>query len=135
MPRVVKCGLIQASHACSTDAPLETIREANIEKHLEFLDEAADTADEDVRRREDVVIGERHAVHFDAGYTPVSIDPIPGHNVVHAGGVSRRVGIWVQRDRLRGERRLGRVQRRGRDEQEGEGKGVAKSYELLIAPG
>ncbi|HET6761117.1 MAG TPA: nitrilase-related carbon-nitrogen hydrolase, partial [Gemmatimonadaceae bacterium] len=40
MPRVVKCGLIQATHAGSTDAPLEKIREANIEKHLKFLDQA-----------------------------------------------------------------------------------------------
>jgi len=40
MARVVKCGLIQASHAGSTEAPLEKIREANIEKHLKFLDQA-----------------------------------------------------------------------------------------------
>src|SRR5206468_8834727 len=40
MARVVKCGLIQATHACSTDEPLETIRKANIEKHMKFLDEA-----------------------------------------------------------------------------------------------
>src|SRR5688500_240986 len=40
MPRVVKCGLIQATHACSTDEPLEKIREANIEKHLKLLDQA-----------------------------------------------------------------------------------------------
>jgi hypothetical protein len=40
MPRVVKCGLIQATHAGPTDAPLEKIREANIEKHLKFLDQA-----------------------------------------------------------------------------------------------
>jgi N-carbamoylputrescine amidase len=40
MPRVVKCGLIQASHAGSTEAPLEKIREANIDKHLKFLDQA-----------------------------------------------------------------------------------------------
>ena len=40
MPRVVKCGLIQAKHACSTDEPLEKIREANIEKHLKLLDQA-----------------------------------------------------------------------------------------------
>src|SRR5256714_9162448 len=40
MARVVKCGLIQASHACSTDEPLEKIREANVEKHLKFLDQA-----------------------------------------------------------------------------------------------
>ena len=40
MARVVKCGLIQASHAGPTDAPLGKIREANIEKHLKFLDQA-----------------------------------------------------------------------------------------------
>ena len=40
MARVVKCGLIQATHACSTDEPLEKIREANVEKHLKFLDQA-----------------------------------------------------------------------------------------------
>jgi len=40
MPRVVKCGLIQASHAGATDAPLDKIREANIEKHMKFLDQA-----------------------------------------------------------------------------------------------
>ena len=28
MPRIVKCGLIQASHACSTAEKLDTIREA-----------------------------------------------------------------------------------------------------------
>jgi N-carbamoylputrescine amidase len=32
--------LIQASHAGPTDAPLKKIREANIEKHLKFLDQA-----------------------------------------------------------------------------------------------
>jgi beta-ureidopropionase len=40
MPRVVKCGLIQASNACSADEPLKKIREANIEKHMKFLDQA-----------------------------------------------------------------------------------------------
>ncbi len=41
MPRVVKCGLIQATHACGTDEKLETIREANIDKHLTLIDQAA----------------------------------------------------------------------------------------------
>ena len=41
MPRVVKCGLIQASHACSTSEPLDTIREANIAKHLPLIEQAA----------------------------------------------------------------------------------------------
>jgi len=40
MPRVVKCGLIQASNACWVDEPLKKIREANIEKHMKFLDQA-----------------------------------------------------------------------------------------------
>jgi beta-ureidopropionase len=40
MPRVVKCGLIQASNACAVDEPLEKIREANIAKHMKFLDQA-----------------------------------------------------------------------------------------------
>ncbi len=37
MPRTVKCGLIQASHACSTDEKLETIREANLAKQMELI--------------------------------------------------------------------------------------------------
>jgi len=41
MSRIVKCGLIQASHACSTSENLTVIREANIEKHLKFIDQAA----------------------------------------------------------------------------------------------
>src|SRR5918999_5582304 len=40
MPRLVKCGLIQASHACATDEPIETIRQANVEKHLELIERA-----------------------------------------------------------------------------------------------
>ena len=40
MPRVVKCGLIQASNACSVEEPLAKIRDANIEKHMKFLDQA-----------------------------------------------------------------------------------------------
>src|SRR5688500_20360713 len=40
MPRLVKAGLIQASHACKTDEPLETIREANLAKHMELIDQA-----------------------------------------------------------------------------------------------
>jgi len=41
MPRIVKCGLIQTSNACSIEEPIETIKQANIEKNLRFLDEAA----------------------------------------------------------------------------------------------
>src|ERR687891_202974 len=40
MPRLVKCGLIQASHACATDEPIETIREANVDKHLKLIERA-----------------------------------------------------------------------------------------------
>ncbi len=41
MPRVVKCGLIQATHACGTDEPLDTIREANLAKHIPLIEKAA----------------------------------------------------------------------------------------------
>jgi N-carbamoylputrescine amidase len=40
MPQIVKCGLIQASHACDTDEKIEVIREANVSKHLELIDRA-----------------------------------------------------------------------------------------------
>ena len=40
MSKVVKCGLIQASNACSTDQPIEKIREANIAKHMTLIDRA-----------------------------------------------------------------------------------------------
>ncbi|HYN86083.1 MAG TPA: nitrilase-related carbon-nitrogen hydrolase [Pyrinomonadaceae bacterium] len=41
MPRTVKCGLIQASNAAPTDAPIEEIKRANIEKHLVMIEDAA----------------------------------------------------------------------------------------------
>jgi beta-ureidopropionase len=41
MSRTVKCGLIQASHAGPTDAPIEEIKRANIEKHLGMIEDAA----------------------------------------------------------------------------------------------
>jgi N-carbamoylputrescine amidase len=41
MSRTVKCGLIQATHAGPTDAPIEEIKRANIEKHLALIEEAA----------------------------------------------------------------------------------------------
>jgi len=41
MSKVVKCGLIQATHACSTGESLETIREANIAKHVPLIEKAA----------------------------------------------------------------------------------------------
>jgi beta-ureidopropionase len=40
MPRLVKCGLIQASHACSTQETLEIIREANVSRHVDLIDKA-----------------------------------------------------------------------------------------------
>ena len=41
MPRLVKAGLIQATHACSTDEDLDTIWEANVEKHVRQIEKAA----------------------------------------------------------------------------------------------
>ncbi|HEX7153683.1 MAG TPA: nitrilase-related carbon-nitrogen hydrolase [Thermoanaerobaculia bacterium] len=41
MSKIVKCALIQATHACSTDEKLETIREANVEKHVQQIEKAA----------------------------------------------------------------------------------------------
>jgi N-carbamoylputrescine amidase len=41
MSKVVKCGLIQATNACSTDESLETIKKANIEKHIPLIEKAA----------------------------------------------------------------------------------------------
>nr|MBA2626468.1 acyltransferase [Gemmatimonadales bacterium] len=40
MNRVVKAGLIQATHACGTDEKLETIRDANIAKHMALIERA-----------------------------------------------------------------------------------------------
>ena len=40
MPRLVKCGLIQATHACDTNEKLTIIREANVHKHLEIIEQA-----------------------------------------------------------------------------------------------
>jgi beta-ureidopropionase len=40
MSRIVKCGLIQATHACDTSEKLDTIREANIDKHVKLIDQA-----------------------------------------------------------------------------------------------
>ncbi|HEU4594023.1 MAG TPA: nitrilase-related carbon-nitrogen hydrolase [Pyrinomonadaceae bacterium] len=41
MPKLVKCGLIQATHAGPTDAPIEEIKRANIEKHMGMIEDAA----------------------------------------------------------------------------------------------
>lgn len=42
MPRPVKCGLIQATNAAPTDLPIDEIKRLNIEKHLSFLQQAAE---------------------------------------------------------------------------------------------
>jgi len=41
MPRTVKCGLIQTSMACKVDEKIETIRSANLDKTLGFVEQAA----------------------------------------------------------------------------------------------
>jgi N-carbamoylputrescine amidase len=41
MARTVKCGLIQAKNAAPTDAPIDDIKRANIEKHLGLIEDAA----------------------------------------------------------------------------------------------
>src|SRR5256714_12538642 len=41
MARTVKCGLIQATNAAPTDAPIEEIKRANIEKHIHMIEDAA----------------------------------------------------------------------------------------------
>jgi len=42
MPRTIKCGLIQAKNAATTDAPIEEIKRVNIEKHLGLIESAAE---------------------------------------------------------------------------------------------
>jgi N-carbamoylputrescine amidase len=41
MARTVKCGLIQAKHAGPTDASIDEIKKANIDKHLAMIEDAA----------------------------------------------------------------------------------------------
>jgi len=41
MPRVIKCGLIQAKNAAPTEAPIDEIKRINVEKHLKLIEEAA----------------------------------------------------------------------------------------------
>ena len=41
MPRIVRCALIQASNAVSTDRSLDQIRKAMIDKHLKLIEQAA----------------------------------------------------------------------------------------------
>ena len=40
MPQIVKCGLIQTSMACAADAPLETIRQSNLDKTMQYIEAA-----------------------------------------------------------------------------------------------
>jgi beta-ureidopropionase len=42
MSQIVKCGLIQASNACDTSEKLETIRKANLEKHMVLINRAGE---------------------------------------------------------------------------------------------
>lgn len=41
MPRIVKCGLIQAATAAPADAPIAEIKRINLEKHLPMIEDAA----------------------------------------------------------------------------------------------
>src|ERR1700736_6719431 len=41
MANIVTCGLIQATNAAPTSAPMKQIKEANIEKHLAMIEDAA----------------------------------------------------------------------------------------------
>jgi len=41
MPRIVKCGLIQASNPADSDQPLDVIKKAMIDKHLPMIEQAA----------------------------------------------------------------------------------------------
>ena len=41
MPRIVKAGLIQATHACGTNEELDVIRDANVAKHVDLIEQAA----------------------------------------------------------------------------------------------
>jgi len=41
MARTVKCGLIQAANAAPTDASIEEIKRANIDKHVKMIEDAA----------------------------------------------------------------------------------------------
>jgi len=41
MPRIIKCGLIQATNAAPTDAPIEEIKRANLDKHISLIEDSA----------------------------------------------------------------------------------------------
>ena len=42
MPRIVKCGLIQASNSKSPEEPLEVVKQAMIDKHVALIGQAAE---------------------------------------------------------------------------------------------
>lgn len=42
MPRIVKCGLIQASNEKSPEEPLEVVKQAMVDKHVKMIAQAAD---------------------------------------------------------------------------------------------
>jgi beta-ureidopropionase len=41
MSRIVRCSLIQAANVASPDSPLETVKQAMIEKHVAYIEQAA----------------------------------------------------------------------------------------------
>ena len=41
MPRIVRCSLIQAANAASPDLPLEQVKQAMIDKHVAYVEQAA----------------------------------------------------------------------------------------------
>src|SRR5580692_6592122 len=41
MPRIVRCSLIQAANAASPDLPLTQVKKAMIDKHVAYIDQAA----------------------------------------------------------------------------------------------
>jgi len=43
MPRVVRCGLIQARSACASTEPMAKIKQANIDKTMGFIEQAAES--------------------------------------------------------------------------------------------
>ncbi len=40
MTRIVKCGLIQTTLACAAEEPIDTIKQASLAKHLNFIEQA-----------------------------------------------------------------------------------------------
>jgi beta-ureidopropionase len=41
MPRIVRCSLIQAANAASPDLPLDQVKQAMLDKHVAYIDQAA----------------------------------------------------------------------------------------------